>query len=471
MNQPPHIDVKYRKRCKSVSHLAGLQPDHTESGYERGSDNMTDVNSYPTSTRHYSLLTPSLQTTGGGVHTTKATQRQCDHIRMLSMDDDEDIRAFGEELYRQHAAEMVESPISQFKDHVVHRDLPRLNLPPLGKNPSAYSRGIVELDYGLKIKDDQGGPEDGGPDSFLSLPLPPPHANPRPSISPSRKNPLSAESSRASSLSPSPSRRSSGSPSPLNRAPQPLRYGVNFNEQLNKAIPTTSTSSCYEEQTSPKSGDPQLLLLPEQQQRGSDSSVTTDNQDNEGDDGDGGRHYYHDLKEDQELPAPSPKFLDIIQNDQDHWRSPTLSALASPSTSRSHSPSGGGVDASGSSKMERHGRSVSAEEAKVVDMTVEIPLIEAHDEVSLQDIWRMEDEERKDRINSNKSDINGDGGAGGDDVMGSSIEDHITHMKGKEHAREEAKLIRELLHGDPYHHLSPSPSSQPQPQPQPQPRP
>lgn len=73
-------------------------------------------------------------------------------------------------------------------------------------------------------------------------------------------------------------------------------------------------------------------------------------------------------------------------------------------------------------------------------MRVEIPLIESHDEVSLHDIWRMEDEERRDRINQD-----GMGGAEVDEGRAKSIQDHITYMKGEQHAHEEAKLIQEAF--------------------------
>ena len=74
------------------------------------------------------------------------------------------------------------------------------------------------------------------------------------------------------------------------------------------------------------------------------------------------------------------------------------------------------------------------------DMNVEIPLIETRDEVPLHDIWRMEDEERKDRLNGVEvtTDVGGE-------TKGGSIEEHIAHMKGEQHAHEEARLIQEAI--------------------------
>lgn len=73
-------------------------------------------------------------------------------------------------------------------------------------------------------------------------------------------------------------------------------------------------------------------------------------------------------------------------------------------------------------------------------MNVEIPLIETRDEVPLQDIWRMEDEERKDRLNG----VEATADVGGE-IKGGSIEEHIAHMKGEQHAHEEARLIQEAI--------------------------
>jgi len=76
------------------------------------------------------------------------------------------------------------------------------------------------------------------------------------------------------------------------------------------------------------------------------------------------------------------------------------------------------------------------------DMEVEIPLIEAHDQVLLQDIWRMEDEERRDRLNG----VTEDHTAPKAESSVGRVEDPIAHMKGEQHAHEEARLIQRVLH-------------------------
>ncbi|KAF9544673.1 hypothetical protein EC957_011780 [Mortierella hygrophila] len=143
------------------------------------------------------------------------------------------------------------------------------------------------------------------------------------------------------------------------------------------------------------------------------------------------------------LPPASPMSIGAMSNDQDRWKSPTLSALASPATSRGPSPRPlspsplsqrlvmvmGMHAGRGTTDKEDLYLSVSA--AAEDDMNIEIPLIETRDEVPLQDIWRMEDEERKDRLNGAETTT---------DVA--SIEEHIAHMKGEQHAHEEARLIQ-----------------------------
>lgn len=159
-----------------------------------------------------------------------------------------------------------------------------------------------------------------------------------------------------------------------------------------------------------------------------------------------------DMEEDR-LPPGSPMSIGVMSNDQDRWKSPTLSALASRSSSRGPSPR----PLSPSPLSQRsalvmaipihHGHSNMdkghiSESAAVEDMSVEIPLIETRDEIPLQDIWRMEDEERKDRLNGvemTTSDSDGEAMGGG------SIEEHTAHMKGEQHAHEEARLIKEVI--------------------------
>ena len=90
--------------------------------------------------------------------------------------------------------------------------------------------------------------------------------------------------------------------------------------------------------------------------------------------------------------------------------------------------------------MDNGHRYLSGLAAAEDDMNVEIPLIETRDEIPLQDIWRMEDEERKDRLNGVEAttDVAGE-------TTGGSIEEHIAHMKGEQHAHEEARLIQEVI--------------------------
>ncbi|KAG0240640.1 hypothetical protein BGX31_001778 [Mortierella sp. GBA43] len=179
--------------------------------------------------------------------------------------------------------------------------------------------------------------------------------------------------------------------------------------------------------------------------------------------------YQYNVDVDIEPPAESSTILGLVPNDQDCWRSSSaLSALTTPSSSSSLSsptetvmmamtmPPRGLTMVPRVDKT-RHGKVTSFKQEEAIDMRVEIPLIESHDEVSLYDIWRMEDEERRDRINGQQQiqdqsgdDVvgtsgveNGGGGGGGEEPK--SIRDHIAHMKGKQHAHIEARLIQEAM--------------------------
>ncbi|KAG0376476.1 hypothetical protein BGX24_007663 [Mortierella sp. AD032] len=152
------------------------------------------------------------------------------------------------------------------------------------------------------------------------------------------------------------------------------------------------------------------------------------------------------------LPPGSPMSIGAMSNEQDRWKSPTLSALASGSSSRGPSPrslSPSTLTQRSAIVMampSRHSNNIIDRkhvlESVVDDMSVEIPMIETRDEVPLQDIWRMEDEERKDRLNGAGASAGGET-AGGDG--GGSIEEHIVNMKGEQHAHEEARLIQEVI--------------------------
>ncbi|KAF8947148.1 hypothetical protein BGZ47_010166 [Haplosporangium gracile] len=147
------------------------------------------------------------------------------------------------------------------------------------------------------------------------------------------------------------------------------------------------------------------------------------------------------------LPRGSPMSIGAMSNDQDRWKSPTLSALASRSSSRGPSPRPLSppplsqrsviVMATSTRHVNTDKGHLSESAAEEDDMNVEIPLIETRDEVPLQDIWRMEDEERKDRLNGVKVTTTNAG-----ETTGGSIEEH---MKGEQHAHEEARLIQEAI--------------------------
>ncbi|KAF9124341.1 hypothetical protein BGW39_008280 [Mortierella sp. 14UC] len=160
----------------------------------------------------------------------------------------------------------------------------------------------------------------------------------------------------------------------------------------------------------------------------------------------GGDDSYLDVPEMDEgrMPPGLPMLMGSMSNEQDRWKSPTLSALASRSSSRDPSPRA--LSPSPLSQrsaivmaMPSHNSNLDqeyvSELAEVDDMRVEIPMIETRDEIPLQDIWRMEDEERKDRLN----------GAERETAGGGSIEEHIANMKGEQHAHEEARLIHEAI--------------------------
>ncbi|KAF9947908.1 hypothetical protein BGZ72_010159 [Mortierella alpina] len=141
-----------------------------------------------------------------------------------------------------------------------------------------------------------------------------------------------------------------------------------------------------------------------------------------------------------------PMTLTMIPNDQDRWRSPTLSALASQNSSRGpsspwlESHTDGLVAPKSGSVHGRQRRHLASQLNN--DMEVEIPLIEAHDQVLLQDIWRLEDEERKDRLNGGS----GSHTASLEGLSSGLVEAPAMHMKGEQHAHEEAKLIQQVLH-------------------------
>lgn len=133
----------------------------------------------------------------------------------------------------------------------------------------------------------------------------------------------------------------------------------------------------------------------------------------------------------------SPRTLDLLPSEeQDRWKSPTLSALASPVLSEAHARgrSSPGLQPRHARQHSHNGSDTSVQSVsgrnhvwpptfKPREIEIEIPSIEAHDEIPLQDIWRMEDEERKDRL--------------------------AAGAVGEQHAHEEARLIQEVIQADP----------------------
>ncbi|KAG0032721.1 hypothetical protein BGZ81_010229 [Podila clonocystis] len=178
-------------------------------------------------------------------------------------------------------------------------------------------------------------------------------------------------------------------------------------------------------------------------------------------------HYLSSLN-DETRPrprSPVPAVMDmmaLMEDEQDRWRSPTLSALASRSSSMSPSPvtrSPSRVDSPSSLvarlrrqcrqlQRPRHGQQGTGT-GGVDPELLEIPLIEARDEVSLQEIWRMEDEERQDRIlNDGAGDENRDplrNQENATDVVSSDGAGAGHLRKGEQHAHDEARLIQQVI--------------------------
>lgn len=162
--------------------------------------------------------------------------------------------------------------------------------------------------------------------------------------------------------------------------------------------------------------------------------------------------------------SPVPAVMDmmtLMEDEQDRWKSPTLSALASRSSSLVPSPgtrSPSGVDSMPSTLVARlhrqrrrqmqHPRHSQGNIGGVDPEKSEIPLIEARDEVSLQEIWRMEDEERLDRMLNDTGNENKDPHGGQENILETVSPDMAGsgHMrKGEQHAHEEAKLIQQVI--------------------------
>lgn len=163
--------------------------------------------------------------------------------------------------------------------------------------------------------------------------------------------------------------------------------------------------------------------------------------------------------------SPVPAVMDmmtLMEDEQDRWKSPTLSALASQSSSLASSPnarSPSGVDSLPSKlvarlhrqrrrqmQRPRHGNGSTGGADPELS---EIPLIEARDEVSLQEIWRMEDEERQDRMLNDTRDENKDPYKSQETILVETVSSDMAgsgHLrKGEQHAHEEARLIQQFI--------------------------
>jgi hypothetical protein len=237
----------------------------------------------------------------------------------------------------------------------------------------------------------------------------PPYFTPPTIQSPSRKGPLSANSSQTSS-----------------RLPSPLFGRQSSLEELSENVLRTPD---------------QLFGADKAEVR----DLRTDPLDSSGGgSGDGGSNLdVSEITYDRLTPS-SPLLISAMSKDQNRWKSPTLSALASPSSSRGPSPRAlspsllshrSQIATTTPSRHSDMSRRHISQSTAINDMRVDIPLIETRDEVPLQDIWRMEDEERKDRLN----------GAYGEAMSDGSIEGHIRNMKGEQHAHEEARLIQDAI--------------------------
>ncbi|KAG0313838.1 hypothetical protein BGZ99_008538 [Dissophora globulifera] len=455
MIHPPHIDVQYLRRSKSISQYVG------HDGFGSGGNDMEshDAGHGPIKAplqRHSMYPT---QYEAAAIAAFEAAQHNhhpgFHPRRMLSMEDDEDIKAFGADLFEQHT--LANHSASRFQNHLESRDPPpSLQMPRAGKSPSPYRGGIAGLDSNLKMDtDDAAGATSerkDAADDFMSMP--PLQRNSRPAYATDSRNPLSLPSSCASSRSPSRSPILSKSRPVSSGLRQPLTDTDEDSDQPNESI-----------QQSPSKLDSIL-------KDGDGEPITAASEIKESDTGN-----QNPIGDTEWKRATSPlSFLDVVASEHDHWRSPTLSSLASASGISSRGPSlspraappfqwlspssvsaavmtGATVATTAAATgrappLRRRRKSVSeeADEIEAYDMTVEIPLIEAHDEISLQDIWRMEDEERKDRMNhrQSKTDVPADNST----MVQENIEklgDPLAQMKGEQHAHEEARLIKQVL--------------------------
>ncbi|KAF9173880.1 hypothetical protein BGX20_001747 [Mortierella sp. AD010] len=420
-NSPPRIEVKYHRHCKSVPQLQRYSSfsgfDSAYMNQKLNSVNTGDVQRFPPPTSAPSLTEIHSHL---GDHSTTVIKEE--------KEEEEEVNEFGMNLF----GSQDRRPFAQFQEQLESSAESRyinLNMPPIPK--LHHPQPVTDL----------GGSTLGNMEwaqnepSALDLDLPLFYRDSRPSISPGTKNPLSAPSSRASSRAPSRTRSPiASSHSPINDIQPSAQESLDEKPNQPGTTPTVhqQQSHLQDLKAGVRFGSPVPPDSPSKSLLGRRQSHTPEVGENEQENAIEG-----------EPPVEScfsPALLDVISNDQGRWRSPTLSALASLSTSpgpnlNPASPPGlskadwGSTMASfsaprgwGDSLGRQHSKNAISHEP---DLVTDIPLIEVRDEISLQDIWRMEEDERRDRCGSKQ--------------------DHVSSMKGEQHAHEEARLIREIL--------------------------
>ncbi|KAG0264924.1 hypothetical protein BG011_005846 [Mortierella polycephala] len=411
---PPKINVQYHKRCRSMSligvDMTGGATNAGSAGNIGGAGNSNSNKEHNVNkglrTRHMSLVVPAL------------------HKPAFNSPIPTDINEYGEDLFRRNNLDTrdslaSDSSILEFQQQVLQRgagDLPQIRMPQLVKpHPYRHSELLNNPDTNMS-----------GPDVAL-LDLPPPHLHQRSSFSPMSRNPLSAASTPVSTPPRSPITRNR---SPLSRIRTPL-HESGFNVQSN-------TRQYQQQQYQQQTYQPNLLVGNKKRmlQTNNKSQLPlgvrtqgTNNQENK----QNGQAY------DESLHKGLPMSFDMIPKDP--WKSPTLSALASQSSSRAHSPRP--MSPMALSNTQYTSRHRKRRPIPQLEEGIDITLIETHDEIPLQDIWRMEDEERKNRLKGANEDIST---TTLNSTTHASIEDHITNMKGEHHAHEDAPLIQDALH-------------------------
>ncbi|KAF8969271.1 hypothetical protein BGZ46_010726, partial [Entomortierella lignicola] len=410
---PPRIDVKYHRNCKSIPRL---QRNNTFSGYgedyislrDKSNVDGSDVNWH----RRYSISpSPTIQRSGydfyNGEHPTTMIKEEKEQEEAATEEE------FGKDLFGNY---------SKFEQQLVSSAEAKqmtLKMPSISKirhsSQVESSKGSL-LDNKESLK--QGVKDGKSSTNALDQDLPSLFQNSRPSISPGRKNPLSA------SPSPVPSRVSS--------RPSSCAHGQ---FRVSSSLQENDVEMKVDQPNSGRLESP-VHVLESQRENAKEGELPVES----------------------EISSTLP---DVVSNDQVRWRSPALVAqncLSTPtaalgpgsiSSTAFSSPncennttitsSNGNYVLGGSLDRQRPKNYISVE----ADLTADIPLIESHDEISLQDIWKMEEEERRYRSNFEDDEYRW---THGHNVNNSNIHsNNIGEMRGERHAHEEARLIRELL--------------------------